>query len=275
MDKLAKSSGDEKSIVTLALEAYYQPKIRDIEASMMDAPIVGAITKAIQTIGGNGTADDIDFMATEFIVELRRSFIKLSIQEVCLAIDLGSKGLLKAREIVHVTLKTLLMWVAAFEESIRMEAMQQKKLQEQELERAWERKKEERDILYFEECIIEEYENFCTGIDAEIDIIAAAMYRHVSKKIEVPLSTAEKWAIYQQCEQEYIRMIRESKQDTAESTFQKKSREKAERLNEFTIQQNKISSVKIMAEAKALKEIFKRWEHEGYDLRSALKATHT
>lgn len=275
MDKLAKSSGEEKSIVTLALEAYYQPKIRDIEASFMDAPIVGAITKAIQTIGGNGTADDIDFMATEFIVELRRSFLKLSIPEVCLAIDLGSKGLLKTKEIVHITLKTLLMWVSAFEESIRMEAMQQKKLQEEELEREWERKKEQRDILYFEECIIEEYENFCTGIEAEIDIIAAAMYRHINKKIEVPLSNAEKWAIYQQCDEEYVRMIHESRQDTAESTFQKKSREKAERLNEFTIQKNKISSVKIMAEAKALKEIFKRWQQGKYDLRSALKTTHT
>lgn len=265
MSDIVKSEGSPMShLQQQAVEACAKPRIRVLKLSDMTAPVVGFLKKAHQTFGSTSNEEDDIILGGDIIRELKRSFPYLSLQEVGIAIDLGSKGLLKTRDVVHVTARHVIMWVKAYTEEVRAEALEIHKKKEREKELEKEKEEELRKMQIFEEFIQVAFEEFCEGALEHPDMVLAAMYRHCVKKLGEQLPLEEKKAIYKQAEEIYMADLA---QQPEEQSFLDRAKRRNRDPDEVNLLQK--SEIKAKAEAEGMRKVFEKWKDSNYDLKES------
>lgn len=232
-----------------ALTAYYQLKIKEVTKLSMVQPLSEAITKAFIVMGST-PKDDFQLIVEEVLNELKTSFSTFTIQEVCIAIDLGSKGKL-GDEFVHVHIKAILKWIWLYNEKIRREAIHKQKEYEEKTEKQLQEFEHKEKIRMFEATIIGRYNGFPESLINDNYGEMAAYYRHLTKRVQVNVPLEKKNELFAAAEK-----IKEEDRLLAEQNFRSIK-------IEYTSKQ--------IAEANALKYLFASWQFEKYDLGADLR----
>lgn len=177
-----------------SLAAYQHPKIKEVSKSDMAKPIGIALTKAYFNMGSSAK-DDFELLLDEVLHELKKNFTTFSVEDICLAIDLGSKGKL-GDEFVHVHVKAVLKWIWLYNDKYRREAIHKQRKHEEEQEKLKEIANKEKEEKDFEANIQKLYNAFPKGFKTRNKGSLAACYRHMDNKGLCNLSNKSKNEIY-------------------------------------------------------------------------------
>lgn len=246
----------------LMLNHYNNPKVRELTKLSMVKPLVAAIEMARQIKGQSGTAQDDQLAADIVISELKNniSFNNYTMHDVCQAIDQGAKGFLETAGTVHISAENIFKWFIAFNIQIRREAIHKLKQFEARQEIEQEKKQEEDKIKAYEALIISTYKTFVSTGKIAAEIHKGAMYRHLDGKGLIPLTTAEKQAIFKKCEDNY----KEHKRKNIARTFEEKV--KAKLYGNGNSDKLEATEIKIMAQSEALYIVFNIWKKEKFKI---------
>lgn len=177
-----------------ALIAHQNPRIKEVGKSDMAKPIGIALTKAI-TVMGSQVKEDFELMLDEVLHDLKRNCTTFTVEEVCLAIDLGSKGYL-GDEFVHVHTRAVIKWLWLFNDKYKREAIHKQHKHEEHLQKLAEIANKEKAEKEFEADIQKLYNAFPKGFKTRNKGSLAACYRHMDKRGLVSLSVEEKKQIF-------------------------------------------------------------------------------
>lgn len=226
-----------------ALLASYNPRIKELKKVDFVKTISQAITKAYMVMGSS-PKDDYEMIVEEIVNDLKANYTVFTIQEICLAIDLGSKGKL-GDEFVHVCVKGVLKWIWLYADKFRREAIHKQKLFDEKLAKETEEADRLANIRSFEETILAKYEAFPESFKKESKGTIAAMYRHLDKKGIIKMSDKEKKEIFA-------------------GVLRIKDRTKFSKASILEI------TAKELSEYRALRRLFRAWKSFGLDLKSEL-----
>lgn len=177
-----------------ALIAHQNPRIKEVGKADMAAPIGVALTKAIMVMGSRVKVD-FEIMLDEVLHDLKRNCTTFTVEEVCLAIDLGSKGYL-GDEFVHVHTRAVIKWLWLFNDKYKREAIHKQHKHEEQLAKQAELANKEKEEKEFEANIQKLYNAFPKGFKTRNKGSLAACYRHMDKKGLVNLTVKQKKDIY-------------------------------------------------------------------------------
>lgn len=179
-----------------ALAAHYNPKIKELAKRDFAKEIIQAITKAY-VVTGSRVPDTFEMICDEVISELKSLFTTYTVEEVCMAIDMGSKGKLSDKEeVIYVSVTNILRWIHRFNDLVRKEAIYKQRQFEEKQEKIEDQKQSDVKVKDFEKAIIRYYESFPIGFKAQSKGYLAAMYRHLDKKGLIMLTVDRKKAIF-------------------------------------------------------------------------------
>lgn len=240
-----------------ALEAYSMSKIKELKKIDMVDPVTRAIGKARIIKGQTGNEKDDTVMADIVISELKLSFSTFSIQEICIAIEMGAMGKLNI-DAVHVSPENIFKWIWKYRDQVRQEAIHKQRRFEEKQQKEQAEAKRLKGISDFEASIIEKYNNFdhSEEVDNEV-VVNAAMYRHIVSKLGEQIDLQEKKEIFERAGQ-ILKQLKEEK------SIADKLKEKIEVRYYQSITE---SNQKTLAEAIALREVFIKWKLEDKQLK--------
>lgn len=178
-----------------ALIAHQNPRIKEVGKVDMAKPIGIALTKAI-TVMGSQVKEDFELMLDEVLHDLKRNCTTFTVEEVCLAIDLGSKGYL-GDEFVHVHTRAVIKWLWLFNDKYKREAIHKQHKHEEHLQKLAEIANKEKAEKEFEADIQKLYNAFPKGFKTRNKGSLAACYRHMDNKGLCNLTNKEKNEIYE------------------------------------------------------------------------------
>jgi len=227
-----------------ALISNFQPKIKTLEQKDLITPVESAIMKAYVVMGQNAP-DTYPIVVKEVIKELKDGFSWLTVDQVCLAIDAGSKG--KLDDVVFISVHNICVWIHKWNQKYRTEAIAKQKQFEEQQEKQFDLDKHRLEIIKFEAAILFYYNNQSTSIFKDNYGVLSAYYRHLDKKGLILMKNSRKLEILEEVQNNFKKAEVEQKQ-FEEPIDEKKT-----------------------AQAIALKEIFTDWFEFGYDLEYELK----
>lgn len=247
-----------KPAETIALEAHFKPKVKELKKSDMIRPLVASIAKARQIKGHSASIKDDELCADIVITELKSTFTTYSIEEICIAIDLGAKGLLDVENTIHVSAENIFKWIFAYNQKIRQEAIaKMKAFNESEEKRISEEEKIKKHNNFLKEIELS-YSVFCdTDELSSIEGLKAAYYRELKKQNKIDLSNEVRNGIYYEMKSYYERVI--SKQES-NKTFQDKLNERLYGKHDYE------KEIIEKCEAKGLEVQFNEWRAKKYKL---------
>lgn len=232
---------------TESLKAHYFPKIKEVKRVDLVDPIGMAITKAY-VVRGQKMDDLFESMVDEITHELKSNYTWLTVEEFCLAIDLGSKGKLES-EFVHISVHNILKWVWLYNEKIRRPALSaQRKHEEEQAEKLEESQRKEK-ISIFESVIIGKYNGSPESLASDNYGTMASYYRHLDSKKLIALSNEQKKILFDEAKK-----------------IKEEDNKNLEEFKPITIEY----TVEDIARAKALVLQFEIWKFEDFDLKKAL-----
>ncbi len=263
-----------------SLMAFEMPKIKDLAKTDMVDMISDAISRAYININQSADKDNPKNdllikrqMASSLINDLKDSFGTFSVEEVCLAIDMGSKGKLNnLTEIIQpvMSLTNILAWIWLYRDKIRREAQHKQKEYEEKEAKKQEQIDHLAKMLDFETVIIGRYNGFPDSLLNDNYGVKASYYRHLDKLKLFDLPIEKKKELFDKAVK--IKEANESEMKAEyEALFQMGKQEREERGKtrilriEFT--------EKEIAESLALDYLFDFWQFEGYNLKEALQFT--
>lgn len=214
----------------------------------MREPLVDAITAALfikqnKDIGPG----DIQEMADYTAKTLKESFTTYRIAEICQAIEIGARGeLYKENDMNVVSPENIFKWIHRYNELIRRVAVAKQKVHDEKMEKQKELLQREERIKEFEVDILELYNSFSKETTNENYGVWAAIYRHLDKKEIITLSIQKKKDIFKEAEELKLKDI--------------------ELAAEMGITPLLEVTTKEIAEAMALKEVFKQWKEIEFNL---------
>jgi len=236
------------SIENEALLAYYNPKIKELKKVDFVKSISQSITKAYMVMGSS-PKDDFEMIVGEIVNDLKANYTVFTVQEICLAIDLGSKGKL-GDEFVHVCVKGVLKWIWIYNDKHRRESIHKQRRFEEAQAKITAEADRLAEIQKFEELILKYYDEFPSSFKNESKGRIAAMYRHLDKKGLIKMSDKEKKEIF-----------------AGVLSIKDRTKWSKKGLLEIT--------AKELSEYRALRRTFKAWKEFGLDLKSELCITST
>lgn len=238
---------------SVALEAYARPKIKEVAKGSMVDQIVGSVALARQIKGQSADEKDDRALSKIVIDELKVSFTTFTVEEVCLAINMGAKGFLNTPETVHVSAENVFKWIWKYRDQVRSEAISKQRKFEQELEKQQQEEKRKKGIEELNKIISDQYAAFEIEVDVPIgeEFVYASRYRWIVSQLGEQLTVEERRVIWEEAGDKM--MLR----DTEEKTLQQKLKEKSEKLQTMAITQ---ANQKTLAEAIALQRVFIQWK---------------
>ncbi len=189
-------------IESQAVLANRQPKIKEIASVNLVDPIEKALSKAIVVMGSTAKID-FKAMHTEIISELKNNFTVFSVEEVCIAIDMGSKGKL-GDDFVHVHTRAVLKWIWLYADLVRREALHKQSKSEEKIEKEITQKQRLEKIESFNNEILQVYNSYCENFEMpELSTGLKATYcRHLYSKNIVELSAEQEAEIFAKAKKE-------------------------------------------------------------------------
>ncbi len=248
-----------------SLIAFDKPKISALTKVDMVDQLSDAVARGYVNL--NQSADKNDpknallvqrQMVSSLISDLKDSFGTFSVEEVCIAVDMGSKGKLNnLTEIIQpvMSLTNILAWVWLYRDKIRREAIHKQKQHEEKEAKENDLKNQEEARLKFEATILKIYEEFPNGFKTKNKGSLAWIYRHLDAKGLIKLSEPAKWEIYNQ-----VLKIR----DRAKNLRYPK--DSGLRLPDYAA----ITELDLSA-YRALYKVFEDWKEFEYDLKEELR----
>jgi hypothetical protein len=227
-----------------ALMANFQPKIKTLEQKDLIGPVESAIMKAYVVMGQNAP-DTYPIVVKEVIKELKEGFSWLTVDQVCLAIDAGSKG--KLDDVVFISVHNICVWIHKWNQKYRTEAIQKQKQFEEQQDKQFDLDRHKLELIKFEAAILFYYNNQSTSIFKDNYGVLSAYYRHLDKKGLILMKNSRKIEIFEEVQKNF--KIAEVEQKQIDEPIDEKK----------------------TAQAIALKEIFADWFDFGYDLEYELK----
>lgn len=220
------------------LSAYYKPKIKGLKKSEFSKTISKAVTKAYMVMG-HTPKDDFEIIVEEIVRDLKANYTTFTVEEVCIAIDLGSKGKL-GDEYVHVCVRGVLKWIWIYYDIFRRDTLQKQELYEKKLDKEMEESKHKEYLKELDVKILLTYSGFPESFKNINKGIAAAMYRQLDDKGLIKMSAQEKISIHAGIIKIKERMWRKAKLS--------------------------VITPKELSEYRALKRTFAQWKDFGFDL---------
>lgn len=195
-------SPDLTPIERSALERWSGVKIKDRTRKSMVDPIMDSISLAYITIGQFSQSEDkklVLVIAEQLINELKDCFTTYSVEEVCYAIELGSKGKLNNLEDVIqpiVSVMNILKWVTIYNDKVRRETIHKQNIHKDHLEKAAEALRHKEKEQAFIDDIINVFDGFPQSFIGRSKGELAAHYRQLSSMGIITFTEDFKWGIY-------------------------------------------------------------------------------
>jgi len=238
----------------VVIEVSVLPRIKDLKAVQLDIPIREAITNAYFIKGiTNVTSTDITKILVYVVKTLIGSFSTYRVPEICQAIELGARGeLFSDNDMNTVSPENIFKWIHRYNDKIKREAIDKQRHYEDKLEKEKEESQHLARIKLFEDEILAQYDKLPEVLENVNYGLLASYYRHLDKKGLIKLTLERKKEIFA----------------TAEKMKEEDTKEAAETFTGIKIEY----TAKEIAEANALKVVFKEWKEIEIDLAEELKA---
>lgn len=259
MSDIIKRESEFSDLEKLIIDAHAKPRIREFLIESLEDSIMPFIARAHQNRGQSGTAEDNAYMCEALARELKRSFKNLSLQDVEIALDLGSKGLLRdVKGAVNVTLEVMFKWIVAYDEQIRREAIHKQREWEEKQEKVRDEEEEKLKIKKFEEFIIKAYEEFAIGDGYDNVYQVANIYSYLQKRGKIDIEEVHLLVIEERVATEFYLKREEQVESFAEKAMRKQKGNELKKYQE--------TEIKMRVQAEALLAVFTNWKQQNYKL---------
>lgn len=153
-------SPDERNVVKF----HEGVKIKDLTKVIMADPLTDAVSKAYLNIGQSSESKTLTVLVATLAGELKDCFTTYSIEEICHAIDLGSKGRLnELKDLIQpvISVMNILKWVHLYDDKIRKEAIHKQNKHQEKINKELSEKEKQEKVKAFESEICSVYDSYC------------------------------------------------------------------------------------------------------------------
>lgn len=195
-------SPDLTPVERCALEKWSCVKIKERNKASMGDQLTDSVCMAYINIGQFSQSEDkklVSVLVEQLVHELKECFTTYTLEEVCYAIELGSKGKLNNLEDVIqpiVSVMNVLKWVTLYNDKVRKEAIHKQNAHIDHMEKAAEALQHKQKEQAFIEEIINVFDGFPQSFIGRSKGELAAHYRQLSSMGIITFTEDFKWGIY-------------------------------------------------------------------------------
>ncbi len=251
-------SPDERNVIKF----HEGVKIKDLAKVVMADPLTDAVSKAYLNIGQSSESKTLTVLVATLACELKDCFTTYSIEEICHAIDLGSKGKLnELKDLIQpvISVMNILKWVHLYDDKIRKEAIHKQNKHLEKLAKELTEKEKQEKIEAFKEEICLVYESYCDAFGELPEGLSmglkASYCRYLYEKNIIELTAEQEREIFDKAKSLMPTEAQIRGMNAVDRVFHNKKKE---------------AQIQEIAESIALEYLFTEYLKQGIDLKEKL-----